>query len=893
VDPPKNSVNPLLDLKKAGQGVWLDFLRRGLVTNGGLQRLVIDDGLSGVTSNPTIFGKAIGGSGDYEDPIRRAVEKGIRDPLEMFYDLALTDIQLAADIFRPVYDASSGRDGFVSFELEPGLAHDTPGSIAKAKELFARLARPNVMIKVPGTDEGVAAVKELIAAGVNVNITLLFSVEMYTKVARAYLAGLEMRLAAAHPIDKVASVASFFVSRVDTAVDKLLPAESPLRGQVAIANAKMAYQEFRRLFSGPRWEALAAAGASVQRPLWASTGAKNPDYSDVVYIEELAGQDTVNTMPQETMDAFRDHGRVRPGAVAAGADRAKDILAGLAAEGVNLKEINEKLAADGIEAFQQDLDKLLVTIERKISEALVGRVRWSANLGGLAAAVEKRLDLLHREEVVGRIWRKDHTAWKPQPEEISDRLGWLRLADQMSRRIGELEAFAARAVNDGFKQAVLFGMGGSSLAPQVLKKVLGTKQGYLQLKVLDTTHPASVAGLESSLSMNETLFIVASKSGGTVETLSHFAHFFGRAPHGDQFVAITDPGTSLEALGRKHEFREVFLNPDDIGGRYSALSLFGLVPAALMGINLEELLDQAEEMAHACHEWMHPAENPGAWLGTVAGEAALAGRDKFTLVTTPRLASFGDWVEQLIAESTGKEGVGIVPVVGEDLGTPEVYGPDRLFVLAGGEEADPTSETARRLDALEEAGHPIVKLPSNFSLGDEFFRFEFATAVSGFVLGINPFDQPNVAEAKQATREILESGGAKDPGLGSLDELFQAVAPGDYLCLQAYLDRTEESERILQEVRQRLRARYRIATTVGFGPRFLHSTGQLHKGGPNSGIFVQIVDQDPVVDLEIPGTAYTFRQLIDAQALGDLRSLESRGRRVARTTLAALEAFEG
>lgn len=882
-------MNPLEQLHAAGQSVWLDFLRRGLISGGGLKRLIDEDRLGGVTSNPSIFSKAIGGSTDYDDAIKDLAEHGDPDPIDVFYDLALDDIAKAADLFRPVYEAAGGRDGFVSFELEPKLAHDTDGSIAKARELFAALGRPNVMIKVPGTAEGVPAIEELIASGVNVNVTLLFSVARYEEVALAYIRGLERRVEAGEPIGGMASVASFFVSRVDTAVDNLLAEASPLRGKIAIANAKLAYRRFREIFSGPRWAPLAAAGAGLQRPLWASTGTKNHAYSDVRYVEELVGSDTVNTMPQATMDAFRDHGRIRPHAVEEEVEQAAGMVTSLAGQGVDLAAVTAKLEVDGIEAFANDLDTLLGVIAGKIEHVRAGRGRWSASLGALAPPVDHRLATMAKEDVVSRIWRRDYTVWKPDPTEIENRLGWLSVPALMTERVADLRAFAKQAVADGFTQAVHMGMGGSSLAPEVLRRTFGVAPGAIDLQVLDSTHPATIARVESSLDLAHTLFIVASKSGGTLETMSHFRYFSGKVDSGDHFVAITDPGTTLESLASERGFRATFVNPDDIGGRYSALSLFGLVPAALIGADLEALLDAGEEMAHACDACVPCGENPGAWLGAVMGEAALAGRDKFTAALGRGFETFGDWVEQLIAESTGKEGKGIVPVTGEDLADPGSYGSDRLFVALGDHP---------QLDALAAAGHPVVRLPISqpADLGAEFFRAEFATAVAGSILGINAFDQPNVAEAKHATAEILDrASGAHppDPGLDDLGALLGQVKPGDYIAIQAYLDRTPSTEETLHKARLVLRDRYRVATTVGFGPRFLHSTGQLHKGGPNTGVFIQIVDAERDVDLPIPGVPYTFGTLIDAQSLGDLRSLRAADRRVARVTLDQLTRVTG
>ncbi|MFN2614498.1 MAG: bifunctional transaldolase/phosoglucose isomerase [Actinomycetota bacterium] len=873
-------MNPLLKLREAGQGVWLDFLRRGLITNGGLEALIRSDGVSGVTSNPTIFGKAIGGSTDYDEPIRHLADKGANDPVDIFYDLALDDIGMAADVFRSVYDPTRGADGFVSFELEPRLAHDTQGSIDAARDLFARIGKPNVMIKVPGTAEGVPAVEELTALGVNVNITLLFAVDMYERVARAYISGLERRLDAGERIDNVASVASFFVSRVDTAIDDALPDGSSLRGTIAVANAKRAYQRFLAIFAGERWERLTAAGARVQRPLWASTGTKNPAYSDVLYIETLAGPYTVNTMPEQTMDAFRDHGEVDPRAVMMGLEQAEAALESLPDHGVDLDAVTAKLVEDGIASFERDFAKLQQTIAEKLERARAGHRRFGASLRDLEQPVADRIKRIDEDTIAGRIWSHDFTVWKADPAEISDRLGWLTVADTMLDHVRELESFADDARADGLTHAVLLGMGGSSLAPEVFRKTYGANK--LDLTVLDTTHPAAVKALGERLDMSATLFIVASKSGTTLETLSHLAHFWDASGRNARnFVAITDPGTSLESLGRERKFRRVFLNKPDIGGRYSALSLFGLVPAALVGAPVEQLLESATEMATACHHCMRAADDPGAWLGAVIGEAARAGRDKLTFVLPQPIEHFGSWVEQLIAESTGKQGAGIVPIVGEDIGDPGVYGDDRLFVSIGADD---------RLRALE-GSHPVVRIANGdaATLGAEMFRWEFATAVGGYVLGINPFDQPNVAEAKESTQKILSAGGTGTEDRGDLRALLGSASPGDYVAIQAYVDPTERNAERLQTARLAIRDARRVATTVGFGPRFLHSTGQLHKGGPATGRFVQVVDDTRDVDVQIPEAPYTFGALIDAQALGDLRSLRAHGRPVARVTLDELE----
>ena len=489
------------------------------------------------------------------------------------------------------------------------------------------------------------------------------------------------------------------------------------------------------------------------------------------------------------------------------------------------------------------------------------------DLGGLQQALDKRLETLAQEDAVRRIWAGDHTFWKDDPAEITDRLGWLTLHDSMRAELPGLRALADECA--GFQRVLLLGMGGSSLAPEVLSLTYGGRP----LVALDTTHPAAIQTAEQAGDLARTLFIVASKSGTTVETLSQFAYFYDKLKTGDNFIAITDPGTPLETLGKERGFRRVFLNPPELGGRYSALSLFGLAPAALIGLDPAALLDAGAAMAEACRK--PGADNPGLWLGALLGEAALQGRDKLTLLTPPAMGSFGAWVEQLIAESTGKEGRGILPVPDEPLGSADKYGADRLFVSLG----------------LTTDLTPVAALPAEdpSGLGGEFFRWEFAIAVAGHVLGIHPFDQPNVEEAKDAARKALGAMDTPAPQTAGLRETLDAVQPGDYLAILAYLPRTVPNTARLQLVRRELRDKYRVATTLGFGPRYLHSTGQLHKGGPSTGVFIEVVDR-PGVDVAIPGQSFSFRQLLDAQGVGDLEALRSRGQRVTRLTLEELEA---
>jgi transaldolase / glucose-6-phosphate isomerase len=586
----------------------------------------------------------------------------------------------------------------------------------------------------------------------------------------------------------------------------------------------------------------------------------------------------VNTMPEATLDAFRDHGTVRPLAATEDVDKADSVLALLRDESIDLDEITSRLIEEGIATFVTDFDTLMSRIQAKTKEVLSIRPKALVAPPALEERVERRLDSLEADDIVERIWRGDHTVWNPVPTEIADRLGWLHVPEPMREQVGPLRAFADQAAADGFTEAVVLGMGGSSLAPEVVANTLDGASGMLRLTVLDTTHPGAVAALQDAVDLSRTLFVVASKSGTTVETLSHFAYFHNEVGAGDQFVAITDRGTPLEKLAQEHGFRALFLNPSDIGGRYSALSLFGLVPAALVGVDLDAMLEGAQEMAAASARCVPCRDNPGAWLGAVIGEAALAGHDKLTLVSSDAMENVGPWIEQLVAESTGKKGKGILPVVGEVIGQPDVYGPDRLFVVLG--------DAGSASDELEAAGHPVVHLAAaRERLGAEFFRWEVATAVAGHVLGINPFDQPDVAAAKEATKRVLDSPDLEAPDSGDVHELLRDLAPGDYVTIQAFLHPRSEVERVLDKVRIAIRDRHRVATTVGFGPRYLHSTGQLHKGGPGNGAFIQVVDDRRDADVPIPDAPYTFGSLIDAQATGDLLALRDRGRRAVRVTL--------
>jgi transaldolase/glucose-6-phosphate isomerase len=479
-------------------------------------------------------------------------------------------------------------------------------------------------------------------------------------------------------------------------------------------------------------------------------------------------------------------------------------------------------------------------------------------------------------------------------------MGWLSLPQTMHEHIDELEGFAKTIKDAGMKHAVLLGMGGSSLAPEVYQRTFGNRSGYPELIVLDSTHPAAVRAVERRIDPLRTLFVVSSKSGTTMETLSYFRYFWKLASDrsqqpGQNFITITDPGTPLEKLARERSFRRVFASPPEVGGRYAALSVFGLVPAALIGMDVKRLLDEGWTMAEASAFCVDVNKCPSLALGAAMGELAKMQRDKVTFLASPSLAAFPIWVEQLIAESTGKDNKGIVPIADEPVGGPDVYGSDRFFALLHIPGEDKTLEA--RLAALEQAGHPVVRiaLADKYDLGQEFFRWEVAVASAGAVIGIQPFNQPDVQLAKDLAKKAMEgkAGGQQAPEVAAgqrqqlqsaLQEWLEQAQAGNYVSLQAYLRPTPAADAALEQLRVLLRQKSRLATTAGYGPRFLHSTGQLHKGGPNTGLFLQLVDQ-PGADVAVPETNYTFGQLIKAQAQGDWQALTQRGRRVVRVQL--------
>ena len=924
------TTNPLKQLELLGQSPWLDFIERKFLADGKLQLMIETDGLKGMTSNPTIFEKAMGHSSNYDAGFKAQAGKGDLDAQSLYESLAVEDIRHAADLLRPVYEATRKLDGYVSLEVSPHLALRTDETVAEARRLWAWVGRPNLMVKVPGTDQGVPAIRTLIGGGLNINVTLLFSVQAYKDVAEAYIAGLEDHLEAGHEIAHIASVASFFVSRIDAKVDVKIDeiveagggdagAAKAIRGKVAIANAKMAYQHYLELVGSDRWRRLAAKGAQPQRLLWASTGIKDEAYSDVLYVEELIGDATVNTMPPATMDAFRDHGKLRP-ALLENVDGAKRVLDTAARLGLDLPGVTKTLVDEGVKSFALAADDLLGAVAAKRAAMLGDTIAAvSAKLPeAIGKAVDASLDEWRSAGKVRQLWAKDAALWTGKDE--GKWLAWLDIVTDRTKHIAVLQDFQDEVKQGGFSHVLLLGMGGSSLGPEVLAATFGKQDGFPELVVLDSTDPQQIAAFEKKVHLPTSLVIVSSKSGGTLEPNILKAYFFQRmrAAVGPEraaahFIAITDPKSHMQAVAESDGFRHVFYGDPGIGGRYSVLSNFGMVPAAAMGLDLGQFLAATSRMVHTCAAGTPPAHNPGVQLGTILGVCATSGRDKVTIAASPGVSGVGAWLEQLLAESTGKQGRGIVPVDAEPLAAADRYGTDRLFAYIRLKDApDPAQDAA--IAALEAAGQPVVRveLASTQQLGQVFFLWEIATAVAGSIIGIDAFDQPDVEASKIATKKLttafgetgslppetpfltdgafkLFSDDKNAAALGRAGATLGAVlkahlarlGTGDYAALLAYVARTPAHIALLQTARTQIRDAKKVATVAEFGPRFLHSTGQAYKGGPNSGVILQITADD-AADLPVPGESYTFGTVKAAQARGDFDVLAERGRRALR-----------
>ncbi len=908
----------LIDLEKIGQSLWYDNIQRAMLQNGEIEGMILRGEIKGMTSNPSIFQNAITKSTDYTTQLKTLAWGGFTAE-EVFWSLAIDDVQRAADLFAKTYQKGNKKDGYVSLEVNPNLAHDTTGTVKEAVELWRRVNRPNLMIKVPATIEGIPAIRQLIGKGINVNVTLIFSYDRYAQVIEAYLSGLEDRVDKGEPVDSIASVASFFVSRVDTKVDGYLGEISrnrkseigkidKLMGKAAIYNAKKAYQLFLREFNSQRFNKIKKHGAKPQRPLWASTSTKNPEYRDVMYIEELIGADTVNTVPPATLTAFLDHGKVTD-MITKKLDPIDTYFSDLEDCSVSIDKVTAELEVEGVQAFSDAYNKLIDVIEER-------RIRITQGLGSLEPKVKKCLKDLTDSNFSIRLADHDPSLWTKSEEgqkEIVQRLDWLDAPWKTEEVVNQIEGLLSELKKDSFTHALILGMGGSSLAPEVFAAINGKNDSGLITSILDSTHPEEVLAVEKRIPMERTLFIVSSKSGTTGEINAFFHYFYEKMQKklglkvGSHFLAITDPGTVLAKIAAEKKFHRIITANPKVGGRNSALTAFGLVPAAIMGIDTAELVKRTLYNA----KWFRPeypvTENPGIVLGAILGSAALIGKDKLTILADADWVPFSSWMEQLIAESSGKEGKGILPIADEPLTSAVHYQNDRFFVYLR-----KNGDHDSLIIDLQNHGHPVIRLDVNsvYDLGYQFYLWEVAVATACAIIGVNSFDQPDVQDAKTRTlagieafrktgQFIIDAPVIKTPDfsvyskqkiinlkietpLVVINEFLESY--GDkksYVALNAFVCRNDKNKKELDNLRQWILEEFGLATTLGFGPRFLHSTGQLHKGGSENGLFIMITNT-PSEDVAIPGEGITFGKFCFAQALGDESALINRGRKVLR-----------
>lgn len=912
------------ELYALGQSLWYDNISREIINNGELKKMIEDGDIYGVTSNPSIFKKAIANTNDYDDAMQ-SMALADWSAEDIFWQLAVEDIQAGADILAALYTNTNRGDGYISLEVDPNLANDTEATTSDVQHLWNWVNRPNLCVKIPATKAGLPAIRESIAAGINVNVTLIFSPERYQEVMDAYLSGLEDRLAAGEPIDHIHSVASIFVSRIDVMVNPMLRqfadnggplSESAFGyiGKTAVASARYCYKLFKDVFNSERFQKLEEAGAHVQRPLWASTGTKDPAYSNTKYIDELVAPQTVNTAPPKTIAAYKETGSVAY-AVEGNEDEAEALLDNIGKFGVDLQNIYEQLEINGVKSFSDSFGELMKVIKERKAE-------MRAQIGDLASSTTAKVNHLAEINAPQRMADKDPSLWTEDPagqEEIVRRLGWVDAPWKAEELLPTVAQIAKGAVADGFTHCTLLGMGGSSLAPEVERLTLGIgevdgKPG-LDLAILDSTDPQQVAETTMRAPIENTLIVVASKSGSTAEVHAFMEHFWKIANEklGDQagqhFVVVTDPGSMLIPIAEERDFRAVVISDPNVGGRFSAMTAFGITPAALMGLDIPELLERAQKMALQCKPDVPAGRNPGLVLGALIGEASLQGRDKLGIITDPAFASLGSWLEQLIAESSGKEGKGIVPIDGEPVIIPPASEKDRLYVYV---RQDGSKDG--QVKQLRSVGHPVlvIEVPEVNELFAEFYRWEMAISYACMLLGVNTFDQPNVQLSKTLTKDYikkyheeghLELGevlwendkgavyGESFDGLAAVESLKDVIArftaqaeAGDYIAINAYLPRNEKMTEMMEGLRKAIAQHTQRAVTLGFGPRFQHSTGQLHKGGKNN-ILVLYITADPEADFEVPTQDISFATLEMAQALGDLNANFNVGRRGIRIHL--------
>ncbi len=894
-------MNNLEKLAIHGQGIWLNYLRRSLVTNDSLKGL-IKDGITGVVLDPQIIEKAMEGSNEYDEQISMILSTGKNtDPEELYWKLVIKDLREAADQLSSAYENTGGDAGYVSVGLFLRDPLETKDMVRRAERLWKQVDRKNLMIEVPAIDQGYPVIDTLISRGINVNVTHLFSTDDYERAARHYLRGLEK---CENPA-KVASVASFSVSKIDELIrSRLRNAEedkyTSLMDRVGIANSRLAIKSLRRIFSTKRWKKLERKGARIQKLLFVDTKPSRPELPGLFYVNQLIAGETISSMVPSTLFEFMDHGTVGD-TLGKNPEEEENLLSRAQEQGLILDKFLEELKKCEIGSLRKMFQKIHEMVGEKIS-GISGPRLPKQILETEPISIRDQISRWRKSSFNRRLWQKDASLWFDEPvPEIEDRLGWLTLPETSPNLLERYHSFARMVSEHEIDKIVLMGMGGSSLAPRVFQQTFGNAPGYPELIVLDSTHPNAIERVSREIDLERTLFAVASKSGTTLEPnllLQYFWHQMSKIipDPGNRFIAITDPGSPLQQRAKELEFREIFLAAPDLGGRYSALTAYGLVPAALIGIDVCELVDRSRLASEASSFCISEDESKPLRLGAALGKAAKRGKNKLTFIPSRSLENFPIWLEQLIAESTGKDGKGILPIVGEPQVEPEDYGPDRFFILyrLGAEEKEQQESLFQKLRDLH---HPAVKieLRDRIDIGAEIFRWEMAIASAGSIMGIHPFNQPNVERSKELARKVmrernpsaedLEELGIfheKEVGQG-VEDLLSNAKPGSYISIQGFLSCNQDMLGIIDSTRLQLMKRSGLPVTFGEGPRFLHSTGQLHKGGKN-GLFLQLVD-DPVRRVPIPDKKYSFADVVKSQSIGDYGALKDSGKYVLRINL--------
>lgn len=921
----------------AGQSIWLDGPRPRRLDSDELRAMVCRDEVTGISVTYDGLRHIIASATDLETSIRSRIFES-KDPIAICEHLLIDQARRAADLLRQVYERTRGLEGYTSIEVSPYVVDSAEELVKRGRELFLAVGRKNVMIRLPATTAGLVALEQLVSTGVNVFVSDILTEAAYLQAAEAYSLAVDKYLRrggnaldvialVAMPLSKIDRIAT---RALESSAQKAGPEQSVffdrLKGRAATTFARLAYRTYRSYIAdggNKNWKVLAGKGARPLR-IVLECAIPAPHLPASLYLEELSLPETIVSLPETAILALCR-------TPAKQMEQSEDHVDEVIDQAILVYEQFKQLPFSISDALEDELS-FLVDQQMEVMDQLIGALEQrrravelnvatnlTHSLGELESPVKEALAKAKEDNVVARLWRGDTTLWTGKDEGAW--LGWLDIPEQQLAQTSVFQELSGEVRREKFTHAVLLGMGGSSLSAEVMRQCFGKQEGMPELLVLDSTVPAEVLKVRRAIEIEKTIFIVSSKSGSTTEPNVLCQYFYeetkkavGDKEAGSHFIAVTDPGSSLEQTAKEMRFRHIYPGVPSIGGRYSVLSHFGMIPGAVMGADVKKMLERAHQMALRCHETVASNENPGLLLGVIMAVLSEHGRDKVTLFASPRIRSFGTWLEQLLAESTGKLGKGIIPVDGESIASPEHYGKDRLFVyLRLSREADKQQD--KQVEDLKRAGHPVVniELDDAFGIAEEFFRWEFATAVAGHVLKINPFDQPNVQESKDFTKKFLkhyeETGKLPEDQLVCRDgditiyaddknkryllekakENLEAVLkahiarlqPGDYFATTAYVEYDERYERAISAIRDHVRDDRRVATTFGYGPRFLHSTGQLHKGGPNSGLFIQITCDDKE-DVPVPAEKFTFGVLKQAQSLGDFVALSMRDRRALR-----------